>query len=124
MLALLRVGLIGSTLLLGMLGMYLHGYFLIPCGIGAAVTIVSFLFGRKGRQKQISRTHNKGITEAQIDTLLKLTGNNLTIKKVADATKTSNDTAKKCLDNLVLQNKLSVHAGETELIYKREELPD
>ena len=58
------------------------------------------------------------ITPAQIKTLLNV-DNKLTALRLAQATNTSVDYAKKVLDNMTLEGKLNVSAGDSELIYSK-----
>jgi hypothetical protein len=59
------------------------------------------------------------ITDAQVATLLRITDNRLTARRLASATGVTDKQAKTFLDNQVLSDKLTVEAGDTELIYKR-----
>jgi hypothetical protein len=59
------------------------------------------------------------ITDAQVATLLRITDNRLTVQRLAAATGATEKQAKAFLDKQVLSSKLSVEAGDTELVYKR-----
>jgi hypothetical protein len=65
--------------------------------------------------------HNSGKepTEKQLETLLRITDNRLTAKKFSEATGFTEKKSKRYLDKLVVDSKLSVEAGDEELVYYR-----
>jgi hypothetical protein len=70
-----------------------------------------------------SKPKGERITAAQIETLLKI-DDKLTPSRLASATNTSVEYAKKVLNDLAVEGKLNVSAGVRELIYSKDLLPE
>jgi response regulator of citrate/malate metabolism len=78
---------------------------------------------RRGRieeeQRRFRPPRRTELTNAQVDTLLRVTDNRLTAAKLAAAAGVSEEKAKKFLDKMVLDSKLDVEAGDGVLVYHR-----
>jgi hypothetical protein len=93
----------------------------IPAFVALIAVIGGFLFLRKKSPKQTAI--KESITPAQIETLLKA-DNRLTVSRLAQATNTSEEYAKKVLDTMVVDGKLTISAKDSyELVYSKNLLP-
>jgi hypothetical protein len=91
---------------------------IISIFIALIAAVGGFIFlGRKPHKHR-----KEHITAAQIETLLKV-NNKLTSRRLASATNTSIEYAKKVLDALVVEGKLDVSSDVHELIYSHPSLP-
>jgi predicted transcriptional regulator len=70
-------------------------------------------------KRRRSKTGKESITQAQIDALLKA-DNKLTPTRLAGATNTSVEYAKKVLNALAVEGKLNVSSEEMELVYSKD----
>jgi hypothetical protein len=93
----------------------------IPALVALIAVVGGFAFLRSKSSKQT--IIKESITPAQIETLLK-TGNALTASRLAKATNTSEEYAKKVLDTMVVDGKLTISAKDSyELVYSGVLLP-
>ena len=120
-------------------GLFLLSFLLRQFGIGLiALPIAFFLFSKQlfgGPREVFSMRHkqkraggpffltqkDKGITEEQLATLLRIGKGRVTAEKLAHAADVGVKTAKEFLNKQVVENKLGVEAGETELIYLKKD---
>jgi len=92
----------------------------IPVFAALIAVIAGFVLLRSKSSKQ---TALKEITSAQIEALLKA-NNTLTVSRLANATNTSEEYAKKVLDTMVVDGKLTISANYSyELVYSGIFLP-
>jgi len=113
----LQIGLACSSVVLLLLALFVRSnfsnwIFFIPFALSVLVQVPLAIFVRSNGKL------NQTITRAQIDSLLRV-DNQLTAKRLASATGTSEKTAAEYLGNLFKQNELSVTSSETELVYRR-----
>jgi hypothetical protein len=125
---------------LALAGLFMLAFLLRRIGIGfIALPIAFFLFAKqlfRGRREVFSTRHrqkripgkimgarkDKPVTQEQFAALLRICNGRVTAEKLARAADVNIKTAKKFLDKQVIDNMLSVEAGETELVYiKRSE---
>ncbi|MCL1991577.1 MAG: hypothetical protein FWG66_01330 [Spirochaetes bacterium] len=116
------VGILGLTILFQTMGLaFLFGInynFLryVPAFIALVVAIGGFaLLGKKGKKNVLVKNE---ITFAQIEALLK-SDNRLTVRRLANATNTSEETAQKYLDKMASEGKLDISSDSHELIYSK-----
>lgn len=127
------------TLPLALAGLFMLSFLLRQIGIGLIVLpIACFLLAKQlfgGRREVFSIRHkqkpeagkifltqkDKDITKEQLVTLLRIGNGRVTVEKLARAADVSVKTAKKFLDKQVIENMLSVEAGEGELIYLKKD---
>ena len=104
-----RIGVLGFALsgIMFLLGsIFISNYFLIPLSLDAVI----FLFFMKSFRKP-------KLTKQQIDKLVELTGNKLTIKKVSESTGVSEKNVKKYLDKLLYSGGFETSTTNYDLIY-------
>jgi predicted transcriptional regulator len=88
----------------------------IPAFVALIAAIGGFVFLRSSKPSKQQEV-KENITPAQIETLLKA-DNRLTVRRLARATNTSEEYAKKVLDDMVVDGKLQVSAKDSyELVY-------
>ncbi|NOY07684.1 MAG: hypothetical protein GXP33_02450 [Spirochaetes bacterium] len=101
-----------STVLILILGsVFISTFFLIPLSLGVIVFL--FYFNKFKRPK---------LTKIQIDKLVELTDNKLTIKKVSEATGVSEKKVKKYLNELVYKGDLEISTNSYDLVYYKSDL--
>jgi predicted HTH transcriptional regulator len=89
--------------------------------VALIAAVGGFVFLRSKSPKQT--TIKESITPAQIESLLKA-NNKLTASRLAKATNTSEEYAKKVLDNMVVDGKLTISTKDSyELVYSGILLP-
>jgi hypothetical protein len=120
----LKLGLAMVFLLFLGTAIFLHiykGFSFLSIPLACALLITAIFF-RALRKKPADRkaSVSKYITMEQVNTLLRISDNRITAKRLASATNTSLEVAEKYLHDLVIEGKLEVQAGEQELIYKKE----
>jgi len=104
-----KIGVLGFVLsgtILLLVSVFISNYFFIPLAIEAIV----FLFFMKIFSKP-------KLTKLQIDKLVELTGNKLTVKKVSDSTGVSEKNVKKYLDKLLYSGDFDTSTNNYDLIY-------
>ena len=89
----------------------------LPAFIALLAVICAFIF--LGKKSPTEKIIVEKITPAQIETLLN-TGDRVTASRLAKATNVSEEYAKKVLDNLVVEGKLTTSTNDSyELVYSR-----
>ena len=91
----------------------IHIIFLLP--LVTVISIDLFVFLPKVRGKLIKNTTM--ISDAQVETVLRITNNHLTIKLLSDKTKTNLFVAEDKLRNMYLDGKLEMEEKDGEIFY-------
>lgn len=119
----IKLGLsIVSLVLLGGALFFRHPFLYIPAICALVITGAVFRAFRSPSVKEkpsVSKAASKHITMEQVNTLLRISDNRITAKRLSSATNTSLEVAEKYLHDLVVEGKLEVQAGEQELIYTK-----
>lgn len=114
----LKIGLALFSLLLLGSALFSHPMFFIPAVCALMITgAVFILLGSK--PAKVKPEISRSITMEQVNTLLRISNNHITAKRLASTTNTPLETAEKYLHALVVEGKLEVYAGELELIYTK-----
>jgi predicted transcriptional regulator len=118
---LIKLGLSMVSLLFLGTAIFLHIYkgfpFLyVPAACALLITAISFR-ALRNKPAQVKASASKYITMEQVNTLLRISDNRITAKRLSSATNTPLEIAEKYLHDLVIEGKLEVEAGEQELIY-------
>ena len=95
------------------LSYFIHAFFLIPV---IEVFGVLFFFLLPKFKKKI-KFSSKVISDAQVETVLALTNNRLTIPTLSEKTQTPLTTAEKKLKDMYLDGKLEMEENEGEIFY-------
>ena len=93
-----------------------HPLFAAPATI-LAIGQLSLLTFLRGSQARTGRTTRRAISDAQVQTLLKVTDNKLSAKRLAESTGTSVRIAETKLRELVSNNKLESMVEGYEVVY-------
>lgn len=113
-LRLLKISTTVSSIALLMFSVFLHSsydiiFFYIPFSIMGVISLFLHLLPLKNKKK---------ITMNQIESLLRLDGGKITVKRLSEVTNTSIGSSEKALNKLVAQNYLDAEIIETDLVYK------
>jgi hypothetical protein len=125
----IKAGICVSAAVLVSLSVFLHlnfGFALlyIPAAAALAGAILSLKYLHSGASKQPAskRLQSKGITLAQLDTMLKINNNKISARQLASAADTTEEAAKAFLNKLAVEGMLSpvVDPDAMELSYRKD----
>ncbi len=100
-------------LILILLSFFVHFYFFLPL----TVIIVIIIFLLKLKFSNTKDNTSKTITNAQVETLLKITNNYLTIDELSEKTQVTFEDAEKKLLEMYLDSKLEMEESEGIIYY-------